>query len=97
MSSPDRHRPQTLTWLALLAMTLSSLALSEGFRQLPGLPLLVALIIWLKGTLVARYFIETRDAHPFIARVVAVFIVIPPLALVITAYFGSTLARWASL
>ena len=97
MSHPDRHRYLTLAWLALVVLTLLSLGLSEGFRELPGLPLIVAAIIWAKGTLVARQFIETGDAHPFIARVVTTFIAIPPLALLATTYFGGTLARWATL
>ena len=36
-------------------------------------------------------------AHPFIARVLSVFIAISPLALIATAFFGGTLARWASI
>ncbi len=61
------------------------------------LPLLVAAIIWLKGALVARCFIESHVAHPFIARVLKVFIAVSPIALVITAFFGDTVARWATL
>ena len=47
--------------------------------------------------MVARYFIESHLAHPFIARLLRVFIAIAPVALVLTAFFGDTLARWASL
>ena len=47
--------------------------------------------------MVARYFIESHLAHPFITRLLRVFIAIAPVALVLTAFFGDTLARWASL
>ncbi len=87
----------TAAWLGLVALTLVSLGLSEWFRDVRWLPLLVAAVIWLKGTLVAHSFIEAHEAHPFIARVLGVFIAISPLALIATAFFGSTLARWASL
>ena len=78
-------------------LTLFSLGLSEWARDADWLPLLVAAIIWIKGTLVAHQFIETRIAHPFIARVVAVFVAVSPIALIATAYFGGSLARWATL
>lgn len=89
--------PLTATWLVLVALTLVSLGLGEWFRAASWLPLLVAAIIWLKGALVARYFIESHRAHPFITRLLRVFIAIAPVALVLTAFFGDTLARWASL
>ncbi|MBK6356292.1 MAG: hypothetical protein IPF44_06015 [Betaproteobacteria bacterium] len=87
----------TAAWLILVALTLVSLGLSEWFREVRWLPLLVAAIIWLKGALVARCFIESHVVHPFIARVLSVFIAISPLALIATAFFGGTLARWATL
>ncbi len=54
-------------------------------------------IVWFKGMVVALCFIEISPAHPFIRRVVLAFIAIPPLALLATAYYGETLARWAAL
>lgn len=93
----DRFRLLTASWLLLVALTLASLGLSEWFRSDRWLPLLVAAIIALKGGIVARAFIESHLAHPFIARVVRTFILIPPLALIATAFFGDILARWASL
>jgi hypothetical protein len=94
---PDRFRLLTLAWLALVALTLSGLALGEWFRDARWLSLLVATIIWVKGALVAGAFIESRVAHPFIARLLQVFIAIAPIALVLTAFFGDTLAGWATL
>ena len=93
----DRFSLLTASWLLLVALTLASLGLSEWARDARWLPLLVAAIIWIKGTLVAHRFIETRTAHPFIRRVAALFVAIPPVALIITAYFGGPLARWATL
>jgi hypothetical protein len=87
----------TVAWLALVALTLAGLGLNTWFREAPWLPLLVAAIIWIKGALVARSFIEAHVAHPVIARVLKVFIAIAPLALIATAFYGSTLARWATL
>ncbi len=94
---PDHFSALTLTWLALVALTLVSLGLSEWFRSVRWLPLLVAAIIWLKGAMVARWFIESHVAHPFIARIIQAFIALSPTALVLTAFFGDTLARWATL
>lgn len=95
---PKDHFPLlTAAWLLLVALTLASLGLSEWFRELSWLPLVVAAIMWTKGLIVARCFIESHVAHPFIARVLKVFIAFAPIALVITAFFGNTVARWASV
>lgn len=94
--SPGTSFP-TLAWLALVALTFASLGLGEWFPAAPWLPLLVAAIIWVKGTLVARHFIESHVAHPFIARLLRGFVAFAPLALVATAYFGDRLARWTML
>ena len=97
VSKNDHFSRLTAAWLILVALTLVSLGLSEWIREVRWLPLLVAAIIWLKGALVARCFIESHVVHPFIARVLSVFIAISPLALIATAFFGGTLARWATL
>ena len=98
MNTKNDHFPQlTAAWLVLVILTLVSLGLSEWFRAAAWLPLLVAAIIWFKGALVARCFIESHVAHPFIARVLKTFIVLAPLALIATAFYGATLARWATL
>ncbi len=98
MNGQKDHFPRlTAAWLGLVGLTLTGLGLSEWFRDARWLPLLVAAIIWFKGALVARCFIESHVAHPFIARVLSIFIAISPLALIATAFFGGTLARWATL
>ena len=87
----------TYAWLALVLLTLLSLGTGQWFHGAVWLPLLVAAILWIKGTVVARGFIEAQFAHPFIARVLAGFIAFTPVALVLTAFFGSQFARWATL
>lgn len=102
-SPQDASTAQTLAWLALLALTLVSLGLGEWLRGAPWLPLPVALpvavaaIVWLKGRLVARHFIESHLAHRLIARSLQVFVAFVPLALLLTAFFGDSIARWATL
>ena len=75
-------------WLALLALSFIGLFLGELFGHARWVPLLVAVIIWAKGSLVARYFVESHQAHPYIAWIMRVFIAFVPVALVITAFLG---------
>ena len=89
--------PLAFAWLGLIVLTLASLGLGRWFHGADWLQPLVAAIVWLKGVLVANRFIEVRLAHPFIRRVVAAFIAFTPLALLVVAYFGSQVARWATL
>lgn len=77
-----------VVWLGLLTLSLTGLLLGEHFGHRPWMPLLVALIIWVKGSLVAHYFIESHTAHPFVAWLLRIFIAFVPLALVISAWFG---------
>lgn len=84
----DNISTLVLPWLGLLALTLASLVLGSRYGHAPWMPLLVALIIWIKGTLVARYFIESHKVHPLIALMLRIFIAFAPVALVITAFFG---------
>ncbi len=90
-------KPLTHTWLMLVALTLVSLYLGQWFHGAPWLTPLVAAIVWLKGVLVARRFIEIGATHSFIRRVVYGFIAFTPLALVAVSFFGAQLARWATL
>ncbi len=90
-------KPLYTVWLVLIGLTLLSVALGQGFHSADWLPLLVAAIVWIKGWLVGRYFIETQLATPFVRRVVAVFIAFAPCALVVTGFFGPSIARWTSL
>lgn len=90
-------KPLFAAWLALVVLTLISLGLGHWFHGARWLPLMVAAIIWIKGHLIARHFIESHLAHPFIARVLSGFIAFTPLALLLIAFFGRDFARWASL
>lgn len=96
-AAPSRFSALAIAWLALVALTLVSLGLGEWFGSADWLPLLVAAIVWLKGVVVARRFIESHLAHPFIERVVQAFIALAPVALVVTSYFGHGLARLTTL
>ena len=90
-------KPLTHAWLALVVLTLLSLELGQWFHGAVWLPLLVAAIIWVKGTLVAQVFIEAGIAHPFVRNVLRVFLAFAPLALILLAFFGREFARWATL
>ena len=87
----------TRAWLALSLLTLASLGLGRWFHDAAWLPLLVAAILWWKGRLVARHFIESERAHPFVAWLLRVFVAVAPALLVLTAFFGDQVARWARL
>lgn len=89
--------PLFLSWFGLVMLTVLSLWLSQWSGRAAWLQLPVAAIVWLKGWLVARYFIESHRAHPFIARVVRIFILCVPAALILTAWFGDRFARLATL
>jgi hypothetical protein len=84
----DNISRPVFAWLGLLALTLLSLALGERFGHAPWMPLLVAAIIWAKGTMVARYFIESHQTHPFIAWVIRIFIALVPVALALITFLG---------
>ncbi|WP_332670851.1 hypothetical protein [Aromatoleum sp.] len=102
MKANDTARPAPLTplflsWFALVCLTFLGLGLSEGGVRGVWFQLLVAALVWFKGWIVARYFIESHVAHPFIATVVRVFILCVPVALVFTAWLGDRFARLATL
>lgn len=90
-------RPLVLTWLALVALTLVSPQLGDGLGGQEVMQLIVAAIIWIKGHLVARHFIEAELAHPFLRNVLRFFIAFPPIAIVVTTSFGDRFARFATL
>ena len=89
--------PLTLCWLGLCILTLLSLGLGQWFHAAAWLPLLVAVIVWVKGTVVARYFIESDLTHNFIRRLLKVFIAFAPLWLILTGFYGGQFAQWGSL
>lgn len=96
-SPSTSYRPLVTTWLTLVGLTIISVLLSQWLHGGAWLQLLVAAIVWLKGDLIARHFVETRIAHPFIRRVTHYFIAFTPIALLLTAFFGKEFARFASI
>lgn len=90
-------RPLFVAWLVLIGLTLLGNQLGTLLHGAAWLQIAVAGIVWLKGYLVADRFIEMREAPPFIRNVLRGFIAFAPLALVATAFFGTRLARWATL
>jgi len=89
--------PLFLSWLGLVALTLTSLWLAQWSGHAAWLQLPVAAIVWLKGWIVARSFLESHRAHPFIAGIVRAFILCVPAALLLTAWFGERIARLTTL
>ncbi|HJV75403.1 MAG TPA: hypothetical protein VJ654_14350 [Noviherbaspirillum sp.] len=75
-------------WLALLTLTGISLLLGHKVGHAPWMPFVVAAIIWIKGTVVARYFLESGSAHPLIAWLLRVFVAVAPAALLLTTLLG---------
>lgn len=95
-SGPVPGRPPAATlplhraWLALVALTLLSVILAETLHGRTGLPILVAMLVWIKGRVVARRFLESDDLHPFLRNVLRVFIAFAPIVL-------AALALWPLL
>src|SRR5690242_18089514 len=89
--------PLVLSWLGLVTLTVFSLCLARWSGHAAWLQLPVAAIVWVKGWIVARSFIESHLAHPFIARVIRIFILCVPLALILTTWFGDRIARLTTL
>lgn len=93
---PASAPPITAAWLGLVVLTLLGLAFARWLRDANWLPFAVAAVIWLKGTLVARCFLESHRAHPFIAWLLRGFVAFAALALLVTSLFPETLARWTT-
>lgn len=84
--SAAKRNPLLQAWAALLVLTCVSLLLGEKFGHASWMPVPVAAIIWLKGTVVARCFLESRTVHPFIAWLLRAFVAFAPVALLTTAW-----------
>jgi len=89
--------PLSSAWLILVALTLISPFLGLWLHGAEWLQILVAGIVWIKGWLIARQFIEIELAHPFIRRVMQGFILFTPVMLLLTVFLGNHFARWATL
>lgn len=93
----DTFSALTHAWLALIALTLASLALGKWSATIPWLPVVMAIVMWAKCAIIADRFIEANQAHPFVRRVVQVFIALAPSALILVTLFGSEISRWTAL
>lgn len=92
--SPNtRLAPLVLAWLGLVSLSVLSVFIGEWFGDADVLPPLVGAIVWLKGWLVARFFLEARLCRTLIRRIIWAFVAFAPIALVLTDLFGGTLAR----
>ncbi|THF61476.1 hypothetical protein E6C76_20570 [Pseudothauera nasutitermitis] len=86
---PRRPQPNLAwAWCALVGLSALGALLGAAFHEAGWLPAAVALVVWLKGTVVARAFLEERQAHPFIRWVLRLFIAFVPLALLLVAVLG---------
>lgn len=89
--------PLIRAWAILLMLTLFSIGLSRRGIDGRWLAVLVAAIVWIKGWLVARAFIESRNAIPFIRFLLNGFAALAPIALLLTGFLGREFARWTAL
>lgn len=94
---PDAtHGAATATWLALVALTLASaLATTHGAHALWRLAaaLAVAAICAVKGRLLVRGYLRSRDAGPLFDRLVRLFAALAPALLAASAL----LEAWRTL
>ncbi len=95
--APMNPRSLGLAWLALVGLTLASAALGDWLEPGAAVQVLVAAILWLKGWLVARRFLEAPAMPAFLRRVLAGFIAFSPAIIVLTALFPGWLLRITTL
>lgn len=93
MKAPSTSlRPLVLAWLGLVILTLTSLFIAEWLPGMSGLALLIAAIIWLKGWILARFYLETELSRRIIRRATWAFVIFVPLGLLLISYFGQGIA-----
>lgn len=96
-SGPASGVPIFAGWLILVLLLLVSIGAGHFFHGAAWLPFAIAAIVWVKGTLIARFFIEAHHAHPFIQWALRIFIAFVPAFLLLTAWLGERVARWTTL
>lgn len=75
-------------WLAMMALTgLSVLAAGESHHGVSRVLMTsaVAFLAWVKGLLLIRYYLEARHAGPLFHRLMLVFAMLAPAALIVSA------------
>lgn len=71
-------------WSGLLLLTMAGLLVGSAWGHASWLPVVVAALIWIKGWVVGRYFLNIHDAHPYVAWLVRIFTAFAPAALLLT-------------
>jgi hypothetical protein len=89
--------PLTAAWALLVALTLVSLTLGYALHGDAWLQLLVGGILWLKSWVVVQRFLEAGTIHRFIRNILYGFIVVAPVCIVLSGFWGRQFARWATL
>ena len=85
------------TWILLISLTLSGVAIGEGAEPGFWVTLTVAAIAALKGRLVIDQFMELGSAHPAIRRVVRLFGLLVPALMVLVYLFGPQIVEVTTL
>jgi hypothetical protein len=84
-------------WFVLVVLTAVSMGAGRLFHGADWLPFGIAAIVWVKASLIARYFLEGKHIHPFLRWALRVFIAFVPIWLVLSAVLGERLARLTTL
>lgn len=85
-----------LLWFLLMVMTITNAAIAEQAE--PGLmiTMVICLIIVIKARLVIDYFMELRDASPYIYGLMKAYFYLFPLLAVLVWLFPQQLAELTS-
>jgi len=91
------RRRLDITWLFLMALTLSGALMGEYAHPGFWVTVSVAVITAVKGRLIIDEFMELGDASPAIRRTVRIFGLLVPALILLTWFFGPQLAQWTRL
>jgi hypothetical protein len=87
----------SLSWLLLLALTLSGMLMGEYARPGFWVTVSIAAITAFKGRLVIDQFMELNQASPVIRRIVQGFGLVVPFLMILTYLLGTELAAVTQL
>jgi hypothetical protein len=99
MSGTEAHHKRIVdrVWLALVALTLGGAWLGENADAGWAVTFFVAGVIAIKGRLVIDHFMELRDANTRLRRLMNLYFVVMPLAVIAVYLYGDMLARLTSI
>ena len=86
-----------LVWLALAGMALVGALIGESAATGHAITFVVAFVVAAKGRLVVDHFMELRGANTRLHRLMSGYFHVMPLLVVLTDFFGGTIARLTSL